>query len=48
MSLLDLVETSFVIPCLNEARTLKNVLETCHNAGKYSSSYEIIVADNGW
>ena len=47
MSLLELVETSFVIPCLNEARTLKNVLETCHNAGQYSSSYEIIVADNG-
>ena len=43
----EFIETSFVIPCLNEARTLKNVLDVCHNAGKYSSSYEIIVADNG-
>ena len=43
----DLIETSFVIPCLNEARTLKDVLNVCHNAGSFSSSYEIIVADNG-
>ncbi|WP_320675088.1 glycosyltransferase family 2 protein [Prochlorococcus sp. MIT 1341] len=47
MSQADSVEISFVIPCLNEARTLKSVLLTCHNAGKYSLSYEIIVADNG-
>ena len=47
MSQDNLIETSFVIPCLNEARTLKSVLDVCHNAGKYSSSYEIIVADNG-
>tara|TARA_Y100001968_G_scaffold327067_1_gene371370 strand:+ start:449 stop:1603 length:1155 start_codon:yes stop_codon:yes gene_type:complete len=44
---LDSIETSFVIPCLNEERTLKNVIENCHEAGKYSSSYEVIVADNG-
>lgn len=47
MSQMNSIETSFVIPCLNEARTLSNVLEVCHNAGQYSSSYEIIVADNG-
>tara|TARA_S200000501_G_scaffold351871_1_gene370186 strand:+ start:2913 stop:4091 length:1179 start_codon:yes stop_codon:yes gene_type:complete len=40
------VDVSFVIPCLNEARTLKMVIERCHEAGGYIGSYEIVVADN--
>ena len=41
-----MVEVSFVIPCLNESRTIKNVINTCHKAGSYFDSYEIIIADN--
>lgn len=47
MSKEDSRETSFVIPCLNEERTLKSVIDNCHEAGKFCSSYEIIIADNG-
>ncbi len=42
-----MIEVSFVLPCLNEEKTLKSVIETCHQAGKSFSSYEVIVADNG-
>ncbi len=39
---------SFVIPCLNEARTLGLVIADCHVGGdSLAAPYEIIVADNG-
>ena len=41
------VEVTFIMPCLNEEKTLKSVIDSCHAAGKSFSSYEIIVADNG-
>ncbi len=47
MQELECIETSFVVPCLNEERTLKNVIDNCHEAGKYTASYEVIIADNG-
>ena len=42
------VEVSFVIPCLNEAKTLPTVLTEIHESyGLSNLSYEIVVADNG-
>ena len=42
------VEVSFVIPCLNEAKTLPTVLTEIHESyGRSNLSYEIVVADNG-
>ncbi len=41
------IEVSFVIPCLNEEKTLAKVLENCHETGLKFKSYELIVADNG-
>ena len=38
---------SFIIPCLNESRTIVDVINECHKAGKKFESYEIIVSDNG-
>jgi len=39
---------SFVIPCLNEARTIATVIQDCHKGGHATAeSYEVIVADNG-
>jgi hypothetical protein len=39
---------SFVVPCLNEAATLRAVIEDCHEGGQATGQpYEIIVADNG-
>ena len=39
---------SFVIPCLNEAKTIENVIQDCHQGGsKCGCIYEVIVADNG-
>ena len=39
---------SFVIPCLNEARTIADAVRDCHEGAKECSlNYEIIVADNG-
>jgi len=40
------IEVSFVIPCLNEELTIKNVIRRCHEVGSLLESYEIIVADN--
>ena len=40
-------EVAFVIPCLNEERTIGKVIERCKSAGKFFSSFEIIVVDNG-
>ncbi len=40
-------EFAFVIPCLNEERTIGKVIETCKKAGEFCSSYEILVIDNG-
>lgn len=41
-------KVSIVIPCLNERKTIKQVIvDAKKNAKKYLSSYEIIVADNG-
>ena len=42
------IEVSFVIPCLNEAKTLPTVLTEIHESyGRSNLSYEIVVADNG-
>ena len=41
-----MIEVSFVIPCLNEELTIKNVIKRCHEVGSLMESYEIIVADN--
>ncbi len=41
------VEVTFIMPCLNEEKTLKSVIDSCHAAGKSFNSYEVIVADNG-
>ena len=41
-----MIEVSFVIPCLNEELTIKNVIRRCHEVGSLLESYEIIVADN--
>jgi len=42
------VEVSFVIPCLNEAKTLPAVLSEINESyGLSNLSYEIVVADNG-
>ena len=39
---------SFVIPCLNEAKTIQEVIHDCHQGGsKCNCIYEVIVADNG-
>lgn len=39
---------SFVLPCLNEARSLSAVVSSCHSGGQAALvPYEIIVADNG-
>ena len=39
---------SFVIPCLNEAKTIQKVIHDCHQGGsKCNCIYEVIVADNG-
>jgi glycosyltransferase involved in cell wall biosynthesis len=39
---------SFVIPCLNESRTIAEVIEECHQGGQQiEGNYEVIVADNG-
>ena len=39
---------SFVIPCLNESRTIAEAVRDCHiGAQQCNLSYEIIVADNG-
>lgn len=38
---------SFIIPCLNESRTIVDVINECHKAGEKFESYEIIVSDNG-
>jgi glycosyltransferase involved in cell wall biosynthesis len=39
---------SFVIPCLNEAATIADVIEECHQGGqRIEGGYEVIVADNG-
>jgi glycosyltransferase involved in cell wall biosynthesis len=39
---------SFVIPCLNEAATIADVIEECHQGGqRIDGGYEVIVADNG-
>ncbi len=38
---------SFVIPCLNEEKSIVEVINDCHNAGEKVKSYEIIVSDNG-
>jgi len=42
------MEISFVIPCLNEERSIKEVANRCHQLGKRNCwDYEIIIADNG-
>jgi glycosyltransferase involved in cell wall biosynthesis len=42
------LEVSIVIPCLNEEKTLKNVIDTAHAAlTKYGYRGEVVVADNG-
>ncbi len=41
-----MIEVSFVIPCLNESKTIKRVIDTCKKAGLFFDSYEIIIADN--
>jgi hypothetical protein len=42
------MDVSFVIPCLNEERSIKQVIYRCHEVGKTNSwKYEIIIADNG-
>ena len=39
---------SFVIPCLNEEKTIQSVIEDCRIGGEAANClYEIIVADNG-
>lgn len=39
---------SFVIPCLNEAATIRSVVEDCQAGGDLlGDPYEVIVADNG-
>lgn len=43
---LDNFDVTFLLPCLNEKETLKQVIKECEEAGKHYS-YEIIVADNG-
>jgi len=39
---------SFVIPCLNEALCLENVIQECRAGGDATAvPYEIVIADNG-
>ena len=38
---------TFLIPCLNESKTIVDVIKDCHVAGRKLKSYEIVVADNG-
>jgi glycosyltransferase involved in cell wall biosynthesis len=44
----DKLEVSIVIPCLNEERTLGNVIRTAFSAlGKFNYNGEVIISDNG-
>ena len=38
---------SFVLPCLNESRSIVDVINECHKAGENFRNYEIIFSDNG-
>jgi glycosyltransferase involved in cell wall biosynthesis len=43
-----MIKLSIVLPCLNEAKSLPDVLDTIHCAAQQlNEEYEIIVADNG-
>ena len=42
-----MLQVAFIIPCLNEERTIGKVIERCKTAGDHCGSYEIIVVDNG-
>jgi hypothetical protein len=45
---MDSIELSFVLPCLNEERTIERCITDCITACKQSGvHYEVIVADNG-
>ncbi|HXT13468.1 MAG TPA: glycosyltransferase family 2 protein [Candidatus Angelobacter sp.] len=45
---MDLIDLSFVLPCLNEERTVERCIMDCVAAcGRLGIQYEIIVADNG-
>ena len=47
--MLDKLKISFVIPCLNEEKTIKEVINKASNAGRnyIGKSFELIITDNG-